>query len=308
MKTALLYLNDKNKQFIYNITMKQSSAKILLATVFMARGTSFLFSKNLMTSMPPMSILAIRFILAFIILCLVFFKKIRECTKQTFVSGVLLGLLYTICMTFEMYGLRLIDSGVSSLIENMAILLVPLYVSILTKTLPKIKTIICALLALAGVAFLSLTQIQSNKGGLGIILMICAALTYAACILFTEKAAQKGAPLTIGIFQLGTMGFLSLLISLATKNFAMPAGQNQWILILVLAVFCSCFGFTFQPLGQKFVPAESAAVLTVINPLTASIMGILIANENLTPLKLAGYIIILATLLFYNSRLLEQKK
>ena len=308
MKTALLYLNDKNKQFIYNITMKQSSAKILLASVFMARGTSFLFSKNLLTSMSPMSILATRFLLAFIILCLVFFKKIRECTKQSFVSGVMLGLLYTICMTFEMYGLRLIDSGVSSLIENMAILLVPLYVSILTKTLPKIKTIICALLALAGVAFLSLTQIQSNKGGLGIILMICAALTYAVCILFTEKATQKCAPVTIGIFQLGTMGFLSLLISLATKSFAMPSGQNQWILILVLAVFCSCFGFTFQPLGQKFVPAESAAVLTVINPLTASIMGILIANENLTPLKLAGYIIILATLLFYNSRLLEQKK
>lgn len=308
MKTALLYLNDKNKQFIYNITMKQSSAKILLASVFMARGTSFLFSKNLLTSMSPMSILATRFLLAFIILCLVFFKKIRECTKQSFVSGVMLGLLYTICMIFEMYGLRLIDSGVSSLIENMAILLVPLYVSILTKTLPKIKTIICALLALAGVAFLSLTQIQSNKGGLGIILMICAALTYAVCILFTEKAAQKCAPVTIGIFQLGTMGFLSLLISLATKSFAMPSGQNQWILILVLAVFCSCFGFTFQPLGQKFVPAESAAVLTVINPLTASIMGILIAHENLTPLKLAGYIIILATLLFYNSRLLEQKK
>ena len=287
--------------------MKQSSAKILLAAVFMARGTSFLFSKNLMAGMPPMSILAIRFILAFIILCLVFFKKIRECTRQSFVSGVLLGLLYTICMTFEMYGLRLIDSGISSLIENMAILLVPLYVSIFTKALPKIKTIICALLALAGVVFLSLTQIQSNNGGLGLILMICAALTYATCILFTEKAAQKGDPVTIGIFQLGTMGFLSLLISLATKSFAMPAGQNQWILILVLAVFCSCFGFTFQPLGQKYVPAESAAVLTVINPLTASIMGILIAHEKLTPLKLAGYIIILAALFFYNSRFLEKK-
>ena len=253
--------------------------------------------------MSPMSILATRFLLAFIILCLVFFKKIRECTKQSFVSGVMLGLLYTICMIFEMYGLRLIDSGVSSLIENMAILLVPLYVSILTKTLPKIKTIICALLALAGVAFLSLTQIQSNKGGLGIILMICAALTYAVCILFTEKAAQKCAPVTIGIFQLGTMGFLSLLISLATKSFAMPSGQNQWILILVLAVFCSCFGFTFQPLGQKFVPAESAAVLTVINPLTASIMGIIFAHELLSPLKIAGYIIILSTLYIYNSRL-----
>ena len=42
--------------------MSRTGAKILLTTVFIARGTSFLFSKILMESMSPMSILAIRFI------------------------------------------------------------------------------------------------------------------------------------------------------------------------------------------------------------------------------------------------------
>ena len=48
--------------------MSRTGAKILLTTVFIARGTSFLFSKILMESMSPMSILAIRFILAFLVL------------------------------------------------------------------------------------------------------------------------------------------------------------------------------------------------------------------------------------------------
>ena len=46
----------------------RTQASILLIAVFMARGTSFLFSKTLMGSMTPMSILAVRFILAFLVL------------------------------------------------------------------------------------------------------------------------------------------------------------------------------------------------------------------------------------------------
>ena len=158
--------------------MKPFSARVLLAAVFIARGTSFLFSKQLLTSLSPMSILAVRFLLAFLVLALIFNKKIRQLDHKSLKGGIILGLLYTVCMIFEMYGLRLIDSGVSSLIENMAILFVPLYV----------------------------------------------------------------------------------------------------------------------------------AVLTVINPLTASIMGIIFAHELLSPLKIAGYIIILSTLYIYNSRLGEKNK
>ena len=59
-----------------------------------------------------------------------------------------------------------------------------------------------------------------------------------------------------------------------------------------------------KPFGARVL---LAAVLTVINPLTASIMGIIFAHELLSPLKIAGYIIILSTLYIYNSRLGEKK-
>ena len=71
-------------------------------------------------------------------------------------------------------------------------------------------------------------------------------------------------------------------------------------LLLFLVLLCSCFGFAFQPLGQKYVAAEEAAVLTVVNPLTASLMGILIAGESLNPMKVTGYVLILAALFLYN--------
>ena len=70
--------------------------------------------------------------------------------------------------------------------------------------------------------------------------------------------------------------------------------------MLLLVLLCSCFGFAFQPLGQKFLPAEEAAVLTVVNPFTASIMGILVADESVNISKITGYALILTALIFYN--------
>ncbi len=280
--------------------MSTSRAKLLLIAIFVARGTSFLFSKTLLQSMMPMSILGVRFTLAFLLLAAVFRKKLAACTRSGLRGGVLLGVLYTVCMTFEMYGLRLVDTGVSALIENMAIVLVPVYAALLTKTLPERKTMLCAGLAVAGVGFLSLAQSHLTGGGLGILLVVLAAMTYAACILATEKVSREADPMTIGIVQLGTMGVLSLAVSLISGGFSVPQTGGQWLMMLMLVLVCSCFGFALQPVGQKYVPAETAAVFTVVNPLTASLMGILIAHESVSASKLIGYVLILAALLLYN--------
>ena len=282
--------------------MSTSKAKMLLLAVFVARGTSFLFSKILLHSMMPMSILAVRFTLAFLILGAAFFQKLKNCTLPSLRGGIILGILYTVCMTFEMYGLRLIDTGVSALIENMAIVLVPVYVAVLTRKMPRMKTMVCAGLAVAGVGFLSLAQSHLEGGGFGILLISLAAMTYAACILTTEKVSHEADPITIGIIQLGTMGILSLVASLLLGEFSLPQTGNQWFMMLMLVLICSCFGFAFQPVGQKYVPAETAAVFTVVNPLTASLMGITLAGESISVSKLIGYALILTALLLYNSK------
>ena len=44
---------------------------------------------------------------------------------------------------------------------------------------------------------------------------------------------------------------------------------------------------------------------SVVNPLTASLMGILIAGESLSPMKITGYVLILAALLLYNLKAVQ---
>lgn len=288
--------------------MSTGKAKLLLISVFAVRGTSFLFSKSLLQSMSPMSVMAVRFVLAFLVLAVIFFPKLRHSSKASIRGGVLLGVLYTVCMIFEMYGLRLVDTGVAALIENMAIVLVPIYAAILTGVPPAKKTMICALLSVVGVGFLSAAQGTLGGSGLGILFAILSAMTYGICILITEKVSREGDPITIGMIQLGTMGILSLITALAAGSFELPQTGNQWTMMLVLVLACSCFGFAFQPVGQKHVPAETAAVFTVVNPMTACIIGVTLAGEELNPAKIAGIILIMTALLLYNTSSARKKK
>ena len=281
--------------------MKTNSAKLLMTLVCIARGTSFIFSKTLMDTMSPMSVMGVRFTLSFIILAIIFNKKIRNIDKASLTGGLLLGAAYTACMIFEMYGLRLIDTGTSSFIENMAIVIVPIYAAILTKQLPKLKTMICAAIAVAGVGCLSITQNQQSGGfNIGIVLAILAALTYAGCIMITDRVSRKGDPITIGMIQLGTMGVSTLILSFILGDFSLPQTGNQWIMIGCLILLCSCFGFTFQPVAQKYISAETAAIFTVVNPLSCCIIGILVAGESHGIVKIIGCVLILIAMVIYN--------
>ena len=281
--------------------LSKNGASVLLAAVFAARGTSFLFSKELLKSFSPMSILSVRFLLAFLVLSVIFFSHLKSCNKKSLKGGLILGLLYTLCMVLEMYGLRYVDSGVSAFIENIAIVLVPLYMAVWRRKLPEKKTTVCAVAAVVGVGFLSLSQ-KGNAGGTGgIILTVSAAIVFGFCVIATQRVSQGDAdPVAIGIIQLGTMGILSVPMAFLTGGLQLISGAKNWGFMLLLVLLCSCFGFAFQPLGQRYVSPDTAALFTVVNPLTAGILGVLAGAESMSVPKAIGFTIILLVLIFYN--------
>lgn len=277
--------------------MKTNNAKILMAFLMIARSTSFLFSKTLMEDLSPLNILGIRFLLAFFILVIIFHKKILNINRLTIYSGLLLGAEYTVCMILEMYGLRLIDTGVCSFIENSAIVIVPIYQAFLFRKAPKPIVLFCSLTSFTGIGFLSLSG--GAKFNIGIVLAVLAAFTYAACIMTTTTVANYGDPITIGIIQLGTMGTLSALLSCFTGGVTLPNTPPQWGMLMMLVIVCSCFGFTLQPLAQKYISTETAALFSSINPMSTCIIGIIFASESYGLFKIIGCILIMTSILIH---------
>lgn len=274
--------------------MNTRKYELLLAAVIAARATSFIFSKMILRDLSPFNLLAARFLAAFCLLVFIFHREVSKITRRTLLSGITVGLLFFITMTFEMLALKQADSSLVSLLENCAIIFVPVLEILLFRKLPDRTTAISIAVAMLGVALLAVQQ-GELRGGFTFGLL--SGVSYAAAIMTTERVSHgSGSTLSIGIVQVGTMGILSLLLTLFTEQPRLPGSGAQWLMLAILIVVCTGFGFTLQPVAQSHVTAERAGVLCAISPAIAALLGVVVLHERLGMLGIVGLLLILSSI------------
>ena len=129
--------------------MSRKSAEWLLAGVIFARSTSLLFAKVGLESMSPLNLLAVRFCLAFAVLCVIFWKKLRTTTKTDLLHGMILGAVFFAVMTCETFALTRTHASTVSFLVNTAIVIVPLFEAALHRKAPDHRTLLCAAVSIA---------------------------------------------------------------------------------------------------------------------------------------------------------------
>ena len=107
--------------------MSKRAAEWLLAAVIFVRSTSLLFAKVGLESMSPLNLLAVRFGLAFMVLCAIFWKKLRTVTRTDLLHGMILGAVFFAVMTCETFALTKTTASNVSFLVNTAIVIVPLF-------------------------------------------------------------------------------------------------------------------------------------------------------------------------------------
>jgi len=93
------------------------------------------------------------------------------------------------------------------------------------------------------------------------------------------------------------MGGLSALASFLVEDPHLPSDPNAWLALILLACVCSCFGFTLQPVAQKYTSAETAGLYCAFGPLGAGILGWICLGEALSFFALLGAVMILGSIL-----------
>ena len=278
------------------LSLSRRASECLLAGVIAARATSYLFSKLILEGMGIFNLLSVRFLLAFALLGALFFRRLRAMNRKTLFAGVIMGALYFLTMTAELHGLRRTATSSVSFLENTAIVWVPLIHAALTRRLPARRTLLSALLCVAGVGLLTLS------GGLGFgageAWALAAALLYAAAILATDRLTHGGIDaLAAGAVQVGTIGALSTAAAFLTETPRLPAGGTEWLGICLLAVVCTGFGFTLQPVAQSGTTAERSGMFCALNPLVAAALGVGLLHETISAQGLLGGALILGGIL-----------
>ena len=92
--------------------------ELLLAAVISARATSFIFSKLALEAMDTFNLLAVRCLLAFAVLAVLFFRRLRHIGRRTLLAGAAIGTAFFLCMSAELTALHTASSSSVSLLSS----------------------------------------------------------------------------------------------------------------------------------------------------------------------------------------------
>ncbi len=183
-------------------------------------------SKVTMNAMDPFNLLGVRFLLAFLLLCIPFGKRLVKIKKQTLLKGLLVGLAFFCVMTAELFTLRLTASSTSSFLENMAIVFVPIFEAVLLRRLPAKYSVAGVLISMTGIGFLTLEGGRIALGT-GELIGILSGILYAVAIIITDRLSHNDDSLLIGMVQVGTIGALGMIASFLFEQPTLPQGQTE---------------------------------------------------------------------------------
>ena len=283
------------------IQLNQKTGELLLAAVIIARATSFLFSKIVLQTMTPMTLMAVRFLIAFGFLAILFHKKLRHISFHTFLKGMLLGFAFFSVLAAEFTALQTTPSSTVSFLENTAIVFVPIFEGILHRRFPSLPTVFSLVLAMCGIFLLTLGSGVALSFQGGALFGLLAAVLYAVAIILTDRLSREGDSLTLGILQVGFMGFFACITAFLLETPRLPSGTTEWGLILALALVCSGFGFTLQPVAQSYTTAERASMFCALSPVAAAVLGWLVLKESFGVTGFIAIILIMAGILISTS-------
>lgn len=277
-------------------TMTCTQAELLLAAVIIARSTSYVLTKVGLQDMGKFTLLAVRFLLAFAFLAVLFWRRLLQIDRRTLLSGLAMGGIYFCVMTAELTALKTVETSTVSFVTNTAVVIVPLVQAVLSRRWPEHRVLLSALACLLGVALLTLRNGLALTPGVGY--CILEAFLYSAAILVTDRLTHAGAaPLLSGVVQVGFLGVLALIASFLFETPHLPGSGTEWLAVLALALVCSGFGFTLQPVAQSGTTADHAALFCALNPFVAATLGAVCFHEHFGLAGLLGGALILAGIL-----------
>ncbi len=274
---------------------KQVKADLALLAVTVGWGSSFILSKNSLESLATYNFLAIRFLIAFSLSALIFYKNMKNINKETLKFGGLIGFILFSSYAAQTVGLNFTTASKSAFITGFSVVLVPIISALFLKKLPERSASIGAILALLGLGLLTLNG--SLGLNIGDFYTIVAAFGFAMHIITVGKYTSKVDSIALGIIQIGVVGLLSLITSLSIESFIIPSGMDVWTNIIILSIVCTSGAYIVQSIAQKYTTATHTALIYTGEPVFAAIFAYIVAGEILSPKGILGALLILMGML-----------
>lgn len=271
-------------------TPRRAHGVLALAAAGFLFGSTFLVVQDAVERADVLPFLAVRFLVAGAVLWPL--ARRRPATPGERRHGVLAGGFLLVGYVLQTEGLRSTTSATSAFITYLLVVLVPVIGVLRTRNRPAGNVIVGVALAVVGLACLSG---GASGFGRGEALTVGAALAFALHIVVLGEVSVRHDPIRFTMWQVLTVGVACLVPGLFTDGGYRFDG-GVWAAVLFCGVAATALAFWCMSWGQRVVPESQAAIILLLEPVSAGILGELV-GEHLGPRGLVGAALILAAVL-----------
>ena len=268
-------------------------ATFALLLVTACWGSTFFLIKDLLTRVPVLDFLAIRFAIATLALTLMFPRAFGSLDKRARGHAVVLGLLYGCAQILQTAGLGHTSASVGGFITGMYVVCTPLFAAPLLHQRIGAVTWGAVLLAMAGLGVLTLNGFSV---GYGEALIFVAAMLYALHIVGLGAWSTVDQAIGMTIVQLAVITVVCLGAALP-HGVVLPDRLGDWLSIVYMAVFAAAFALAAQTWAQAHLPPTRTALIMSMEPVFAAFFAVTLGGESLTSRMLLGGALVLAAML-----------
>ncbi len=272
--------------------------ELLLASVAISWGVTFLMVQEAIANVPVFSFLFYRFGFATILMIILSYNRFKNISKETIISGILLGIVLFGGYGAQTYALVYTASSIIAFLTGLFVIFVPLLSFIFLKETIKRNVIIASIVSFSGLYLLTMSG--TLEFGLGEILGSACAFFIALHLIMTGKLSKDIDLFLVVLIQFIVITLLSLGTSLTFEDVTIDIPFDYVFVkaILVTSIIATVYGFLIQTFMQQHISSSKTAIILTLEPLSAAFYGVYMGNEVLLPIQIMGAgFIILATVL-----------
>ncbi|MGL4393865.1 MAG: DMT family transporter [Brevinema sp.] len=281
--------------------MKNKLGLIALVAASLIWGIAFIPTRTLgQNGISIFFELLIRYTIPTILILLLKQKVIFSSSKKTILSGIVMGVILFIALSFSIYGIQNITHGsMGMLMMSLYIVLVPLASFVITKH--KISPIMILAIIFASIGSMMLSwgngQFMLDKGT---IFCALASITYTIYILLGSKILHGNADAfviqfyqSIAVIVLCIPFLMITAPDFASKIPMILATPAILYSILYIGIFAGTIGYMLYFFGQKESDPVIVPIVLSLQSLFATIADMFIFKIELAPLQIIAYILLL---------------
>lgn len=275
-------------------------------------GFAFVIVKDSLDYVPPIYMMAFRFSIASITICLIYIKKLVKAKKRDWFNGLVLGILIFSAYATQTVGCNYTTAGKNAFLTTVYVLLVPLLSWPLYHKMPAWNIFVASVMSLVGIGLLALgggdSLLSMNKGD---VLTLLCGLFYALHILYMKKCNEEECdPILLTAMQLLFCAIISWAVApIFDGAFPIEAVKNPRIILsmLYLGLLSTLLCYLLQNIGLKFLASPIVSLLMSFESVFGVLFSTIFLHEHFTAKMCVGCVLIFCAVLLAEC-LPERKK